>query len=420
MISNWAGNVRFSPARVSRPTSVPELQQVVAGSDRARVLGTGHSFNRIADTAGTLLRLDALPRVIEVDRVARVARLSGGLRYADLRDPLRAAGLALPNTGSLPHISVAGAVATGTHGSGTDNRVLATQVRSLTLVLPSGDLMTVDVGSRPDDFDGFPISLGRLGVVVELELRLVPSFEVAQTVVEDVDVDRVGDDLMAVLSSAYSVSIFTPWSADGAAQVWVKDLVGPEARWGGDPLWGGRPADRPRHPIAGMPVEHATVQLGEPGPWDERLPHFRREFVPSTGAELQSEYFVAAEHAGRAWHELRAMASVLAPVVQIGEVRAIAPDSLWLSPTRGEPTVAFHFTWIPDAAAVHPVVSEIERRLAPLEARPHWAKVFSTPADRLALLHPTLDRFRALVGELDPQGTFGNADVDHWLGLRSG
>ncbi len=420
MVTNWAGNVVYTARDVTRPTSVAQLQEVVSQSRWVRAVGTGHSFNRIADTRGTLVSLAALPPVIEVDRAARLVQISGGLRYGDLREPLRAAGLALPNTGSLPHISVAGAIATGTHGSGVGNRVLADQVRSMTLVTADGDLVTVSGHSRPDDFVGFPISLGRLGIVVELELELVPEFDVAQTVVEDVDAEVVADDLLSVLASAYSVSVFTSWSVSAPPQVWVKDRVGPAERWGGSPLWGGRPADGPRHPLPGMPVEHATVQMGRPGPWDERLPHFRLDFVPSSGSELQSEYFVAAEHATRAWHELLRMGPTLALVLQISEVRAVAPDPLWLSPTRGEPTVAFHFTWVADAAAVNPVVSEVESRLSPFEARPHWGKVFVTGAERLARLHPTLPRFRRLVEEFDPEHKLGNHEVDRWLGLSPG
>lgn len=417
MVTNWAGNVVYASSDVRTPRTVAELQQLVAQADRVRALGTGHSFNRIADTTGTLVSLADLPIVAEADSATGMLRVSGALRYGDLVPALRAVGRALPNTGSLPHISVAGAAATATHGSGVGNRVLADQIRSLTLVTASGDLVTVDRRTRPDDFEGFPVSLGRLGIAVELELALVDDFEIAQTVVDDVDAELVGGNLLAVLGSAYSVSIFTRWSAESAPQVWVKELVGAGARWSGEPLWGGRLADGPRHPLPGMSVEHTTRQMGEPGPWAERLPHFRFDALPSSGDELQSEYFVAATHAGAVWRELRDLGEVLAPVLQVSEVRAVAPDALWLSPTRGEPTVAFHFTWIRDEAAVRPVVEKLEERLTPFDARPHWGKVFATSPERLAGLFPALPRFRSLVDELDPTGKLGNDRVDAWLGL---
>jgi xylitol oxidase len=415
-MQNWAGNVTFGAAGVERPTSVQAVQQVVANARRVRALGTGHSFNRIADTTGTLVSLSELPPIMEVDTRMQMVRVSGGLRYGDLGPVLREAGLALPNTGSLPHISVAGTVATGTHGSGAGNPILAAGVRELTVVTADGDLVTVDRESRPDEFDGWVLSLGRLGVVVELVLDLVPEFEIAQTVVEDVDETIVGRGLTSVLGSSYSVSIFTDWRGRGNTQVWVKDRMGETPGWAGFPLWGGRPADGPRHPLAGMPVEHATVQLGQPGPWLERLPHFRLDFLPSSGDELQSEYFVAERHATEAWTTLTRLSDVVAPALQVSEVRAVAADPLWLSPTRGEQTVAFHFTWVSDPDVVRPAVEAVESELAAFDARPHWGKVFGTTPARLAELYPRLEDFADLAARVDPGGKLGNELVDSWLG----
>ncbi len=409
---NWAGNVTFGAAAVERPASVAEVQQVVARADRVRPLGTGHSFNRIADTTGTLVWLGELPPVIEVDSAARTLRVGGGLRYGDLGPTLHDAGLALPNTGSLPHISIAGSVATGTHGSGAGNQVLAGSVRALTVVTAGGDLVTIERASSPDEFDGWVVSLGRLGVVVELVLDLVPAYEIAQTVVEHVDEELVGRDVTEVLGSAYSVSIFTDWRGQGTTQVWVKRRVGePQS----DTTWGGRLADGPRHPIAGMPVEHTTVQLGQPGPWLERLPHFRLEFMPSSGDELQSEFFVASRHAADAWAALSGLTETLAPALQVSEVRAVAADPFWLSPTRGEPTVAFHFTWVSDRSVVDPAVAAVEAELAAFDARPHWGKVSGTPPQRLADLYLRLPDFARLVQRVDPDGKLGNELVDSWL-----
>jgi xylitol oxidase len=410
--TNWAGNVTYAAADIQRPSSLEQLRSTVASSDRVRALGTGHSFSRIADTSGTLLRLDGLPREIDVDTDAGTVRVSAAMRYGDLGPVLRSHGLALPNTGSLPHISVAGAVATATHGSGTGNHVLAGSVRSLTAVTADGELRTLR-RDEAADFDGWVVSLGRLGVVVALELDCVPDFEVAQTVVEGVDEDVVGRRLNAVLGAAYSVSVFTDWAREGRTQVWVKERAPAQ---GLEELWGGRLADGPRHPIAGMPTEHTTVQMGEPGPWDERLPHFRLDFMPSSGDELQSEYFVEARHAPAVWSALRGLRESLAPVLLVSEVRAIAPDAFWLSPTRGEDAVAFHFTWTSDAEAVARAVAAVEDALAGFDARPHWGKVFRTLPARLAELYPRLGEFRELVRAVDPTGKLGNDLVDGWLG----
>lgn len=417
MRTNWAGNVTFGARSVMEPRSVAEVQEIVAGNDRARAVGTGHSFNRIADTDGAMISLALLPRSVEVDSSSRTARVSAALRYGDLGPALRTAGLALPNTGSLPHISIAGAVATGTHGSGVRNPSLASSVRSLTLVTATGDLVAVDRATRPADFDAFVISVGRLGVVVELVLDLVPRFQVAQTVVEGVDERIVAEDLPQLLAAAYSVSVFTDWAGRGGTQVWVKRRVGVADEWDDEPLWGGRIADGPRHPVRGMPTEHATVQQGIPGPWDERLPHFRLEHTPSSGDELQSEYFVAERHARAVWDVLMGMHATLSPVLQVSEVRTLAPESAWLSPTLGERTVAFHFTWTSDVEAVLGVIAALESNLAPFDARPHWGKLFGTAPAVLAGLYPRLTDFAAKVKDVDPSGKFANDLVDGWLGL---
>jgi xylitol oxidase len=293
---------------------------------------------------------------------------------------------------------------------------LAASVRALTLVTPAGDLYTVDRGTG-DDFDGVVLALGRLGVVVSLVLDVVPSFQIAQTVVQNVENTTVADGLAEILSTAYSVSIFTDWGSASRNQVWMKERFDRPGAWQGHPLWGGRAADAEVHPIDGMPPENTTAQLGHPGPWHQRLPHFRFEFMPSSGDELQSEYVLPLEHAGAAWRALSEIRELLDPVVQISEIRAIAADSMWLSMTGGVPSVAFNFTWTPDAAAVAPRVAAVEDLLTPLGARPHWGKVFTTKPDTLARLYPRLPDFRRLVIGADPTGKFGNDVVDRWIGL---
>ena len=394
------------------------MQKIVAQAVNVRALGTGHSFNRIADTSGELVRVDGLPHDINIDADRLQVEVAGGVRYGELGRELDHRGFAVPNTGSLPHISVAGACATGTHGSGVGNQTLAASVRSLTLVTPAGDLLTLDRAAG-EEFNGVVLALGRLGVVVGLVLDLVPSFQVAQTVVEGVDDTMLASGLESILSAAYSVSIFTDWGRENRNQVWVKERIDRVGAWRGSPLWGGRAAEVERHPIHGMPPENATAQLGRPGPWNERLPHFRFEFIPSSGNELQSEYLLSLEHAASAWLAMSQMRDFLRPVVQISEIRAVAPDSMWLSLTGGLPSVAFHFTWVRDQTAVAPRVAAVEERLEPFAARPHWGKVFTTTPATLARLYPRLPDFRRLVTDVDPTGKFGNDLVDRWIGLQS-
>ncbi|HEX3005662.1 MAG TPA: FAD-binding protein [Angustibacter sp.] len=410
---NWAGNVAYGPDAVQRPTSLDELADVVRRAPAVRVLGTRHSFSDIACTDGTLVSLEALPTSVTVDAATATARVTGSLRYGELVPHLADAGFALPNLGSLPHISVAGACATGTHGSGDANRCLAAAVRAVDVVTGDGELRTLHRGDR--GFPGAVVSLGALGAVVALTLDLVPSYQVRQDVYEDVPL--AADDLTAALGDAYSVSLFSDLRSQRFRAAWLKrrdagDLAG------ADPTWrGGRLAAVQHHPVPGQPPEGTTRQ-GEPGPWHLRLPHFRLDVPPSTrGEELQSEFLVGREHAADAWRAVLSLADRLGPLVHIAEVRSVAADDLWLSMASGRDSVALHFTWVPDVPAVRAALAQLEAALAPFEPRPHWGKVFVTPLEQVRDRYPHLDDAAALARECDPSGRFANAFVRRALGL---
>ncbi|MFF3492593.1 FAD-binding protein [Streptomyces sp. NPDC002795] len=405
-ITNWARNITFAADGLHRPGTVDELRTAVAKSAHIRVLGSGHSFNRIADVdaerGGVLVSLGALPSRIDVDTAERTVRVGGGVRYAELAGALHTHGLALPNMASLPHISVAGSVATGTHGSGNGNRSLAEAVRAVEILTGDGELVTLARGEA--GFEGAVVSLGALGVVLSLTLDVEPSFDVAQHVFRELPFQ--GLDFDAVSSAAYSVSLFTDWGGPRFDQVWVKRRM-PDALhfpWA-------ETAVEARHPVPGMSAVHCTEQFGVPGPWHERLPHFRAEFTPSSGDELQSEYLLPREHTVAALHALDAVRTRIAPVVQVCEVRTVAADAQWLSPAYGRDTVAFHFTWVGDAERVLPVVSLVEDRLREFGPRPHWGKVFTADPARVAARYPRAADFVALAERLDPEGKFSNAFV---------
>jgi xylitol oxidase len=416
-LTNWAGNVTFSAQRVSRPASVGELRRIVAGSERVRALGTGHSFNPIADSPGDLVSVAGLPKVMEIDAGQATVTVSAGLRYGELAGQLDAAGWALRNLGSLPHISIAGACATGTHGSGDANGNLATAVSALQMVTAGGDLVTA---SREDDgerFGGLVVALGTLGIVTSLTLDLVPAFRIRQYVYERLPRDQLDEHLPDIFASGYSVSLFTTWRGGPVDQVWRKCLAGPgdspepePSRWRGAAL-----AGHPLHPVPGMPPENCTEQLGLPGPWHLRLPHFRLEFTPSSGEELQSEYLVPREQASAALAAIDRIRDRVAPVLQISEIRTVAADELWLSPSYRRPSVAIHFTWIKDTSAVLPVLAAIEEQLAPLLARPHWGKLFTVSPEVVRGLYERLPDFQRLRGHYDPAGKFGNEMVDAYV-----
>ncbi|WP_435837111.1 FAD-binding protein [Streptomyces achromogenes] len=409
-VTNWARSITYTAKEFHRPRSVEELRAVVAGGAKVRALGSGHSFNRIADPGeeGVLVSIAGLPPVIDVDTEARTVRVSGGVRYAELAQAVHARGLALPNMASLPHISVAGSVATGTHGSGVGNGPLAVAVREVELLTADGS--TVTIGRGDARFDGAVTSLGALGVVTALTLDLEPAYEVEQYVFTELPLE--GLDFEAVAGSAYSVSLFTDWRRPGFRQVWVKRRTDQPAV---DFPWA-EPATEALHPVPGMPAANCTRQSGVPGPWHERLPHFRAEFTPSNGEEIQSEYLLPRAAALDALHAVDAVRETVAGVLQICEVRTIAADAQWLSPAHARDSVALHFTWVRDEPAVLPVVRRLEEALAPFDPRPHWGKVFGIPAADLRDRYARLADFRALARTLDPAGTFTNGFVRDLLG----
>jgi len=375
---------------------------MVARSELLRPLGTRHSFSRVADTSGVLLSTGFLNRILEVGE--RTVVVEAGIRYGELGRVLARHGLAVSNYASLPHISVGGAIATATHGSGCRNQSLACSVAALDLVCADGSL--IHLARTDGNFEGAVVALGALGLVVRVAIDVVAEFELRQHVFEGLPWPTVEANLHELLALGYSTSLFTRWTAAGVDQVWVKSTV-PIAS-----CFGAIPADGPRHPIAGADPAHTTEQLGAPGPSAERLPHFRLGFTPSGGDELQSEYAVASEHAVEVIRALRPLGPDLTPLLLTSEIRAVAADSLWLSPFYDRDSVCIHFTWKPLAAKVDAMLRRIEAALAPFEPRPHWGKLF---VESPAPLYPRLPEFRALRASLDPERVFANA-FDSQLG----
>ncbi len=403
---NWAENLTYGAARIARPESVGALRKMLARGGSVRALGTRHCFNDIADTDGTLVSLERLPHDVEID--GDVARISGGARYGDIALDLHTSGRALANLASLPHISVAGAVATGTHGSGDRTPSLAAAVRALTFATASGDLVTLRRGDA--DFAGAVVHLGSLGIVTELELETEPAYDVAQTVFDAPRWDRILEDVDGVTSLGDSVSIFTTWrEPDHADQLWVKTRAGREIDLARVAALGARAADGPRHPIPGVAPDACGAQGGISGPWYEQLPHFRLDFTPSVGAELQSEYLLPRADAAAAIEAVRGIADRISPHLHICEIRTIAADDLWLSPSNGRDSVGLHFTWHHDEPAVREILPILEAALDPFDARPHWGKLFTMDPARIRALYPQWDDFRDLRKRIDPSGRFQNA-----------
>ena len=420
---NWAGNYRYGASRIATPGSVDELRALIAGASSVRALGSRHSFNDLADTDDLLVSTAGLPATVRIDAEARTATVGGGVRYGDLARELEAAGWARHNLASLPHISVAGAIATSTHGSGDRNGTLATAVAGLSILRADGEIVELHRGD--EGFDGAVVSLGALGVVLEVTLDIRPTYTVRQRLFGGLPWEAVTGRFDEVTSAAYSVSLFTTWAEETVSLAWIKELADPgagastavgTATAAGDDFFGAPALTEPRHMIATMDVRNTTEQLGVPGPWSERLAHFRFEFTPSNGEEIQSEYLVPRANAVAAIEAVRALGPLIAPVLQISEIRTAAADDLWLSSAYGTDVVGLHFTWLRDQAGVEAVLPALEDALFPLGARPHWGKLYLDLAGVVPTLYPRLADFRALAASFDPDSRFRNPFLTRLLG----
>jgi xylitol oxidase len=395
---NWAGNYTYQAEKLHRPSTIEQVQEIIANAPGVRVLGSRHSFNDIADSS-ELITLEALPIDVVVDHAANTVSFNAALKYGELVETLSAEGVALHNLASLPHISVAGAVATATHGSGDTNGNLATAVTGLELVTSGGEIIEASRGEP--DFDG---------LVTRITLDVEPAYEVRQRVFEGLSWEALFEHFDEITSCGYSVSVFTRWG-ETTDQVWVKSRVTDEPEQVESDLFGAVAAVVDRHPILELDATSCTPQLGRPGRWSDRLPHFRMDFTPSSGEELQSEYLFPRRYAMEAIEAVRTLADKIQPILQVSEIRAVAADRLWMSMNYGEDTVGIHFTWKPERDAVEDMLVQLETALVPFEARPHWGKLFNADAAAIAPLYERMPDFIRLVERLDPRGAFCNS----WL-----
>jgi alditol oxidase len=413
-LRNWAGNLAYRADSVHYPTSVVEVQELVAQLPRVKALGTRHSFNTIADCPdGALISLSELAPEVTIDAEAMTVSVTGGTRYGVLAAELQTQGYALHNTGSLPHISVAGATATGTHGSGDRNGILSTAVAAVELVKADGSLVRVD-RSNPD-LKALAVGLGAFGVITRLELDIEPTYLVRQDVYRNAPWDIVLDAFDEVMASAYSVSLIGDFGSPVIHELWQKTRVEtvPDADSQPEPvpesLHGGTWYDD-----ADQPPDHAlTVRAGVPGPWSERLPHFRLDAPPSAGGdELQTEYFVDHRHAVDALRTLRSLGDRISPQLHATEIRTTASDDLWLSPAHGRDSLCIGFTWRKHPTEVMALLADIEAALATYEPRPHWGKLFTFNDEDLARRFSRLPDFLELRTTYDPTAKFTNAFID--------
>jgi xylitol oxidase len=405
---NWAGNLTYGTDHLLTPASVDEVRQAVKSVTKLRALGTRHSFNTIADSTHNQISLKLLDQMT-IDEAAHTVTAGAGVTYGKISPYIDQHGYALHNLASLPHISVAGAIATATHGSGVHNGNLATAVAGLELVTPDGELLKFSKEKDGERFMGMVVGLGALGIVTSVTLNLLPTYQVAQSVYQDLSFAHLKDHFDDIFSSGYSVSLFTTWQQHQANQVWIKRKLasGDRNEWQPE-FYGAKLATQKLHPVPGHDAESCTEQQGIPGPWYERLPHFRMNFTPSSGRELQTEYFVPRERGYEAILAVEKLRDQITPHLFITELRTVAADHLWMSTAYQRDSLTIHFTWKPEWPEVSKILPLIERQLEPFATRPHWAKLFTMPPAEIQSRYVRLAEFKAMVQQRDPNAKFRN------------
>ncbi len=409
---NWAGNYTYKADKLHEPKTVEDVQALVKKLDKQKAFGSRHCFNNIADSPANQISTQHLNKILSIDEQAGTVTVESGVKYGDLAPQLDQEGYALHNLASLPHISVAGAIATATHGSGVNNKNLAGIVAGLEMVSGNGDIIKLSRGNDGDNFNGVVVALGAMGIVTKVTLDIQKTYQVRQDIFQDLPLSSLKENFDAILSSGYSVSLFTDWQNQLISQLWVKRMAEADTKNMEGEFFGAKAATKNLHPITKLSAENCTEQMGVAGPWYERLPHFKMGFTPSSGEELQSEYFVPRQHALDAILALEKKGNLIYPQLMITEIRTIAADDLWMSPCYKQDCVAIHFTWKQNWEEVSKLLPMIEAELSPYNARPHWGKLFTMKPSVIHERYEKYADFLKLIGKYDPNGKFRNAYLD--------
>ncbi|MDN5213419.1 FAD-binding protein [Fulvivirgaceae bacterium BMA12] len=407
-LKNWAKNLTYSTNNIHHPTSLEEVQTLVAKLPSLKGLGSRHSFNTIADSKHQLVSLKNMKKVVSLDKTGRKVTVEAGSRYGDICEYLERQGFALHNMASLPHISIAGAGATATHGSGVNNQALSSGISAVEIVKADGEVVNLSREKNGEQFYGAVVGVGALGVVTKVTLDLFPTYKMQQIVYRNIPMSSLENDFDTIMSSGYSVSLFTDWRNKNINEVWIKSRTDATESVSGNEYYGGTLADRHLHPVESQSAESCTEQMGIEGAWYERLPHFKMEFTPSSGEELQAEYFVPMEYGYKAVMAVESLNEKISPHLYISEVRTIAEDNHWMSPAYKKPCVSIHFTFKPQWEAVQKILPLIEQVLDPYFVRPHWGKLFTMAPFVLHSRIEKLTQFRELAQDFDPDGKFRN------------
>jgi alditol oxidase len=414
-LHNWAANISYGTRKVYYPSTVDQVRDIIRNNEKVKCLGSRHSFSKIADSNGSLISTDKMNGVLELDKANKTVTVEPGIRYGELAVYLQKNGLALHNLASLPHISVAGACATATHGSGVTNGTLASAVQGLQLVDGNGELHNI-TKEQGDLFNGSVVNLGALGVVTRVTLSVIPDYQVQQVVYKNLQFEQLKLRLHEIMSSGYSVSLFTNWSGPVVNQVWVKKVVDDSSQKSSESdFYGAIASPIDLHPVEDQSAETVTTQRGIAGPWFERLPHFKMGFKPSTGKELQSEFFVSKENALAALETIQSLGSTITPHLFISEIRSVKADEFWMSPAYKKDCIAIHTTWHQTKKVEDELIPMFQKALEPFQPIPHWAKLSVPDKAALERSFPRITDFRDLCSRFDPARKFQNGYLENFM-----
>jgi FAD-linked oxidoreductase len=429
---NWAGDQSCEPVAIERPASVGELAQAIeraaAAGRRVRVAGSGHSFTDAACSDGTLVSLERMDRVLDVDRAAGRVRVQAGITLHVLNERLAAHGLAVENLGDIDRQTIAGAISTATHGTGARLRNLSAQVEALELVLADGTTLTCGAhDADPTTYLAARVGLGSLGAIVAVTLRCVPAFTLrgvdAPAPLEET-LDRL--DELGEVNDHFELYVF-PHARTALTRTNNRVDEPPRPR--------SRAAAYAQDVLLTNHAFHAFCLLGRAVP--RAIPQINRLVTRLAGASVRVDRsdrvfcsprlvrFTEMEYAIPREHTAEAVRRVLAVVPQRGfhvpfpiEVRLVAPDDALLSPAHERPTgyVAVHMF---RGMAWEPYFRAVEQIMDDYGGRPHWGKRHFQTAATLAPRYPRWDDFQAVRARLDPDGRFANTYSERVLGTSS-
>jgi len=408
---NWSGSVIAAPSALERPTTEPELQQLVAAAAKVRVVGTGHSFMPLCATDGLMLSLADLEGEIEIAEDRQSAWVPAGMAIGALTAALWDQGFSLINQGDIDKQAIAGAISTATHGTGRGLGSLATAAEAFRLVLADGEVVECDREREPELFQAARLSLGMLGVIVRIRIKLLPAYRLEERMrrASFVRTRSEWDNI----AGAHRHAEFFQFPYAGDVLIKTLDVVG-----SGDSPPSGKLEDTVLQLVcdlaAAWPSATPTLQrllMGVMGSSTRAGPAGR--IFPSERAVLfeEMEYEIPAKEGLEAF--ARAVALVREkrwPIIFPLEFRTVAADDIWLSPMNGRDcvSISFHqYAKLPWKAAF----DTVEKLFQEAGGRPHWAKRHTLTSDDVVRLYPEAQRWGAVRKRVDPTGKFLNAHL---------